>query len=191
MTELEACVLAVVCQQGPITAYQLRKRFERSPTSSWRASTGSIYPLIKRLHRQGLVQMSQVPADRRGTKMLVASRAGKARVMDWLTVLPSWIADPTEDPIRTRLLFLDLMEPDIGSKAVAEMLRMTCAAIEAMDESIASSDTSPLERIGREGARAMLSARRDWLIRVREHLAHAYAAAGDAPSALARKGRDR
>jgi DNA-binding PadR family transcriptional regulator len=173
MTELEACVLAVVCQQGPITAYQLRKRFERSPTSSWRASTGSIYPLIKRLHRQGLVQMSQVPADRRGTKMLVASRAGKARVRDWLTVLPSWIGDPTEDPIRTRLLFLDLMEPDTGSAAVAEMLRMTRAAIEAMDESIASPDTSPLERIGREGARAMLIARRDWLISVGKHLAQA------------------
>jgi DNA-binding PadR family transcriptional regulator len=187
MTELEACVLAVVCQQGPITAYQLRKRFERSPTSSWRASTGSIYPLIKRLHRQGLVRMSEVPADGRGTKLLVASEAGRARVREWLTVLPPWIGDPTEDPIRTRLLFLDLMEPDVGSAAVAEMLQVTCAAIAAMDEAIASADTSPLERIGREGARAMLVARRDWLVRVQEHLAHDYPAAGEARSAMTRK----
>jgi DNA-binding PadR family transcriptional regulator len=182
MTELEACVLAVLWQEGPITAYQLRKRFERSPTSSWRASTGSIYPLIKRLHRLGLVEMNQVAADGRGTKLLVASGTGKARVKDWLTALPSWIGDPTEDPIRTRLLFLDLMEPDVGSASVAEMLRITRAAIEAMDDSIASSDTSPLERIGREGARAMLVARRDWLIRVKEQLAHDYPAAGVAPS---------
>jgi DNA-binding PadR family transcriptional regulator len=173
MTELEACVLAVLWQQGPITAYQLRKRFERSPTSSWRASTGSIYPLIKRLHRRGLVQMSEVAADGRGTRLLLASEAGKARVTDWLTVLPSWIGDPTEDPIRTRLLFLDLMAPDIGAAAVAEMLEMTRAAVEAMDESIASPETSPLEQIGREGARAMLIARREWLIRVGKHLAQA------------------
>lgn len=171
MTELEACVLAVLCQRGPMTAYQVRKEFGHSPNSSWRASTGSIYPLIKRLHRQGLVEMRAVSADGRGTRQLVASAAGRARVKAWLTVLPPWIGDATADPIRTRFQFFDCLDRDARSSAIAEMLGLTSAAVAALDETIAPTDPASIERIALEGARAMLVARRDWLTGAKERLA--------------------
>lgn len=183
MTELEACVLALLWRQGPMTAYQVRKEFERSPTSSWRASTGSIYPLIRRLRREGLVETEAVSTDARRTTRLTASSAGQAQVGRWLAVVPPWAGDATEDPIRTRVLFLDFLDSAAASAAVADMHEATVAALARMDEFIATSRLEPLEKLAVEGARAMLVVRRDWLLEVRDFVArHRPFAAGDEES---------
>ena len=68
LTELEACVLALVAKEGPCTAYSIRKQFEESLTSTWHASTGSIYPLIRRMTERGLLARQDVESDGRGAK---------------------------------------------------------------------------------------------------------------------------
>jgi DNA-binding PadR family transcriptional regulator len=166
VTELEACVLAVICRQGPITAYQVRREFERSPASSWRASTGSIYPLIKRLRARGFVQADQALNDGRGTLRLAASDAGRAQVRDWLTVLPPWMGDITEDPIRTRFQFFTLLDASARARAAAEMFAATAEAIEKLTAFNDTLESHSLERIAHDGAMAMLRARLAWLASV-------------------------
>lgn len=171
MTELEACVLAVVWRQGPMSAYQVRREFERSPASSWRASTGSIYPLIKRLRTLGLVDVNPVPHDGRKTALLLASKEGRAQVRSWLKGAPPWLADVAEDPIRTRVQFLTLLDATTGSQVANEMLLATEAAIERLREFMTTFEIRSLERLAHEGALVMLLARLGWLKRVRSHFA--------------------
>lgn len=168
MTELEACVLALLCRDGPLTAYQVRQNFERSRASSWRASTGAVYPLIKRLHTQGLITMKSKPDDARGTKRLMATAAGRREVDAWLSDTPAWIGDITEDPIRTRVQFLTLLPAGRQRPAITRMLDATQAAIAAVD---AETHENALERLAHEGVRAMLEARAAWLKKVLKYFA--------------------
>jgi PadR family transcriptional regulator len=48
LTELESCVLGVVWQRGPCTAYTVRREH-------WSSSAGSIYPVLARLESLGLI----------------------------------------------------------------------------------------------------------------------------------------
>ena len=52
LSEIEACVLALVSVDGPATPYAIRKVFLNSPNPQWSGSAGTIYPLIGRLLRR-------------------------------------------------------------------------------------------------------------------------------------------
>ena len=174
MTELEACVLALICHDGPITAYQVRMEFERSRASSWRASTGSIYPLIKRMSAQGLVEMRPEPDDKRGAKKLVATAAGRRRAKAWLTEAPSWIGDVTEDPIRTRVHFLGLLPGPQRAEAIERMIAVTRASLAELDQGLREFDSTTQEEVERlvyQGARAALAARAAWLVKAKAFFA--------------------
>lgn len=169
MTELEACVLALLCRDGPMTAYQVRKEFERSRASTWRASTGSIYPLIKRMSARGLIAAKPERGDARGTRHLAATKAGQRKVEAWLTETPAWIGDATEDPIRTRVQFLILLPVSLRRRTIVGMAKVTEAAIAALDVYMADSNIDAIEKLAHEGARAMLEARATWLEKVLQH----------------------
>ena len=77
-----------------------RQLFQKSPTSSWRASTGSIYPLINKLVRLKLVDGERSCADRRGTRRLALTAGGRKALAGWVMQTPDWLADVTSDPIR-------------------------------------------------------------------------------------------
>ncbi len=111
LTELESCVLGAIWAQGPCSAYAVRREFAASPSSHWSASTGSIYPTIRRLEHAGLVAPVDGPSDGRGTRDLKITRAGKARLRAWIVELPDWSHRPTRDAIRTRVNFLSAL-PD-------------------------------------------------------------------------------
>jgi DNA-binding PadR family transcriptional regulator len=69
MTELKFTILAIVARDGPLSAYDIRKIFARSLTSTWSSSTGSIYPSIRRLQNIGHLASSS-PKDGRARKAL-------------------------------------------------------------------------------------------------------------------------
>lgn len=167
MTELEACVLALVARDGPLTAYQVRMEFERSRASSWRASTGSVYPMIKRLVARGLLSAELRPADGRGAAHLLATAAGRRRAQAWLTETPAWIGDVAEDPIRTRVHFLSLLPMAKRLAAIDGMAAATRASIAAIDERLKTLDRRDLDWIVFQGVRAGLAARARWLPSVR------------------------
>ena len=98
LTELEGAVLGLIEQNAPCTA-STRQLFQKSPTSSWRASTGSIYPLINKLVRLKLVDGERSCADRRGTRRLALTAGGRKALAGWVMQTPDWLADVTSDPI--------------------------------------------------------------------------------------------
>lgn len=165
VTELEACVLAVIWRDQPCTAYQIRIEFERSLASSWRASTGSIYPLVRRMTLQGLIECASVSSDRRGTRLIKTTAAGRSSVKKWLGALPDWAGDATEDPIRTRVHFLALLSERKRPVIIEQMIAATKQSLLHVDKHITAIDATKdkMEWLVHRGARAMIHARLKWL----------------------------
>lgn len=173
LTELESTVLGLVRQYGPCTAYEVMRLFQQSPTSSWRASSGSIYPLVKKLVRLGLLRARPSPGQGRKAQLLSLSTAGQAALVAWLRHMPGELGDPSSDPIRSRLLFLGELPPDERRAFVVRALDLTDHSIARLNEVIAALPADePYERFAHVGALRQLEARRDWL---RELLASAEA----------------
>jgi DNA-binding PadR family transcriptional regulator len=104
LSEIEACVLALISVDGPATPYAIRKVFVDSPSPQWSGSAGTIYTLIRsKLFLTG---------KRRGHQIsLTASGSRALRI--WLSLpIPEWVAGVPPDPLRTRVRFLNA----IGTK---------------------------------------------------------------------------
>jgi len=113
LTELESCVLGAIWMRGPCSAYAIRREFAQSNSSYWSSSSGSIYPVIRRLMALGLVSAASRPSDKRGKRDLAASAKGRRVLRDWVHDLPPWTAMPSLDPVRARMNFLAVL----GSRA--------------------------------------------------------------------------
>jgi DNA-binding PadR family transcriptional regulator len=165
MTELESCVLGLIAQLEPCTAYQIRNAFEDSLTTSWRASTGSIYPLIRKLDARGLITSVAVPKDGRGSRLLRLTEPGRDALLTWLAAQPDWLGEPSADPIRTRSHFLELLPARERRSAVVAWLKATVRNIDHAKEKLARyrDDGATVDARAHSGAVMQLEARKAWL----------------------------
>jgi DNA-binding PadR family transcriptional regulator len=107
LSEIEACVLALVAVDGPATPYAIRNVFLQSPNPQWSGSAGTIYPLIERLLRRKLIRSKVCLTGRRRGHQISLTTAGSRALRAWLSLpLPEWVAGVPPDPLRTRIRFL-------------------------------------------------------------------------------------
>lgn len=175
LTELEASVLGVVASRGPLSAYAIRADFAASPTQRWSGSAGAIYPLTKRLRGRGLLA---VEPRARGTKASTAvysiTAAGRDALVDWIVDDGSEAVAIPVDPVRTRVHFLEALEPSARVAWIARVER-------ALDEQLAAlqaeyeADAFPTarDRLIARGLLDLVEARRRWLVSVRRFFAAA------------------
>ena len=165
LTELDFCVLGVIWECGPVSAYGVRARFEASNTATWSSSAGSIYPSIRRLVRAGLAAASS-RKDERGTRHIVITTKGRERLRVWLVDLPPKIGTATADPIRTRAQFVTSVSPEERLRFLDNARAITRAALNEVEKvtklQSTGSDTM-LEYIGNLGSVFELRARLQWL----------------------------
>jgi len=131
MNDLEMSVLAVIARHGPRSAYSVREEFRASFVSTWSASTGSIYPAVRRLLEQGDIRATE-PKDRRGTRLLQAMPAGRRKLKRWISQIPLALGAPSPDPIRTRLQHSILLERNSALSAVESAILASRSSAEAM-----------------------------------------------------------
>jgi DNA-binding PadR family transcriptional regulator len=117
LSEIEACVLALIHELGPVTPYAIRKDLLDSPTPQWSGSAGTIYPLVERLLRRGLIRAkSHYTGDREGRRISLTP-VGLRAFHRWLSApMPEWVAGIPPDPLRTRVRFLGAL-PTVAQKA--------------------------------------------------------------------------
>lgn len=168
-SELENVVLAVLWLKQPCTAYVVRKAFDESISAYWSSSAGSIYPLLRRLRRAGLVATTTRPIDQRAAQLLTLTRQGAAAARNWLTPpLP----DPAEligyDPLRTRMRFLSMMKPAAADRLIDDAHEKLKAALAAVRHAMAKLPvTDVFDRLAHRNAIVTLAARLRWLQEVR------------------------
>lgn len=170
LTELDFCVLGVIWERGPLSAYRVRARFEESNTSTWSSSAGSIYPSIRRLVRAGLA-VAGSRQDERGTRHIGITGKGRERLRAWLVDLPPKIGTATADPIRTRAQFVTSVSHQDRLRFLENARAITRAALKEVEKvtKVKSSDTM-LEYIGNLGSIFELRARLQWLNHVADLL---------------------
>jgi DNA-binding PadR family transcriptional regulator len=168
-TELEGCALGMIWRQQPCTAYQIRMSFQTSPTTSWRASTGSIYPLVRKLVRIGLVSQGAIEADRRGGRLLRLTRAGEKALRRWVLSEDSWLAESIADPIRTRSHFLAMLPPANRAPTIQAWIEGTRKTLADLDRRIAEyGRLGEIEELwAHRGAQIQIAARLEWLEQIR------------------------
>lgn len=160
----ESHVLALVHKWQPTTAYFVRKALQRGLASSFSDSPGSVYPVIERLKKRGLVVATAAEADGRRTEHLTCSAEGEAAIAGWLTRIDPVDLLP-EDPWRTRVLFADILEP----AARADLYRQLRATAQAQLEELHARSAAALDHSYREaleGARLQTEGRIVWLDRL-------------------------
>lgn len=109
LTDLEAVTIAFIQRRQPCTPYQVRRSFEKSTTTQFSSSAGSIYPLMRRLSDRGYIYPVGRPSDGRGSTHYAVSAEGKRQVRHWIIGLTDASAVGMYDPIRSRLLNLSLL----------------------------------------------------------------------------------
>lgn len=117
LTELEGAAMATLAQIGPCTPYALMDRFRGSSSEFWSGSTGAIYPLVRRLAAAGLVETRKDDQGKRARELVELTHSGRKAMTAWLTDA-SAASRLGFDPLRTRLLFLELLSKTDQRKAL-------------------------------------------------------------------------
>lgn len=72
----------------PMTGYELRQSVEQTVGHFWRESYGQIYPALRALRDDGLVEVLEDAGGPRGRKVYAITEAGRDALHDWLAEPP-------------------------------------------------------------------------------------------------------
>jgi DNA-binding PadR family transcriptional regulator len=101
LSTLEFTVLGIVNKKGPCTGYSVLQEFSGSKSGYYRSGAGSIYPILKRLVKAGLLESAP-------DKRLGITPEGIAALREWFSPDD---ASCSLDSIRSRLYFLAALAP--------------------------------------------------------------------------------
>jgi DNA-binding PadR family transcriptional regulator len=165
LSPLELTVLGVVMKKGPCNGNSVLQEFTHSQTAYYSSGAGSIYPVLKRLERAGLIS-------RQGKKLQLTEGG--------LLALRQWFTDPdladdvscSLDLIRSRMYFMRILSTterlsfvDRISARLKELLIACEAKVQAYREA-----GDPFSTLAMEGAVEETKARIAWLERVKATL---------------------
>jgi DNA-binding PadR family transcriptional regulator len=173
LSELEGVSLGIIYKRQPCTAYHVRGELKEAPSSHWRASAGSVYPLLARLEAEGLVSTTTDENDGRGRKLLKVTAAGRKSLRAWVIAGadPELISSVT-DPIRSRTFFLDVLSASRKKEYVDQLIDLAEHYLSETKGRLEQGEESGdlYDYLGALGAVKVTKARLDWLRDVRERL---------------------
>jgi DNA-binding PadR family transcriptional regulator len=92
---------------GPRSGYDIKTVVDRSTRFFWAASYGQIYPELRRLEREGLVEGEQAPRGGRDRRIYNLTAAGREALVEWL--LGNTVTIELRDESLLRLFFADAL----------------------------------------------------------------------------------
>jgi DNA-binding PadR family transcriptional regulator len=161
LSDNEGSLLGLVLRRQPVTAYQLFRVYEQSPVTSFNASKGSLYPLIRRMLAAGLLEAEHKSGDGRNPASLRCTKAGEQAVRSWLKNLRTSHV-MLDDPLRTMMLSLDQLGRDEQIEWVTEAKRLVAEKM-ALVEQYSRSVQVPFQEIAHRSAMGALRAKMEWL----------------------------
>ncbi len=165
VTELEGAVLLEIGRAETCTAYRVRQQFRESPTLEWRASAGTIYPVVKRLVGRKWIKSTKQEADARSTESLSLTAKGRRALSQWVLDQCRGVS-PGQDPFRLRAPYWLQLGTRERKKVFRGLEKSICERLQLLDEHAKSTDNDG--RIRTELEIAMQKTRLDWLRRHRD-----------------------
>lgn len=155
---------------GPKTAYRVRQMFAEAPIASFSNSTGTVYPVIRRLAARGLLDARPVPDSRRGAEMLSCTEAGR-------TALKAWVLSVGKDEMvlvdnaRSKLAGFNLLTPQERVEWFDRLLAQMEEATRTLAEFTARYSDAPFAELIEDNFNSTLRSRQAWAERTRKALA--------------------
>jgi len=169
ITEHEGILLSLVLRQQPVTAYQLFRMFEQSPTTSINASKGQVYPAIRRLRERRYLDARKVAGDGRKSEALTVTAAGREAVRTWTrNIEPAHVV--LDDPLRTRILSFDVLSREEQLVWIARAKALVKQRRAIVDEYNASVSV-PYQDFAYASVVEMLRLKMEWLDELLFHVA--------------------
>lgn len=104
---------------GPRSGYAIKSIVDRSTRFFWAASYGSIYPQLRRLEEDGLIEGADSPTGARQRKIYRLTPAGRTALEDWLRGAGAgW---ELRDAGLLRVFFASALQPDEAVAAVRDL----------------------------------------------------------------------
>lgn len=120
LTDLEGAVLAEIAKRGVATSYVVARVFADSPSEYWTGSAGAVYPLTKRLAARGMLTAMADADGKRSRLDFRLTEAGR-------TAMEAWLLDGERaagmgfDPLRTRMVYLDMVPAEKRQNLLADV----------------------------------------------------------------------
>lgn len=115
---LRHALLAILTAE-PMTGYDLVKYFDGTVAHVWSAPHSQIYPELKRMERDGLVDVDVVPRGERAEKRVyIINDSGLAELKTWLNHVAGYL--PERDPYRLRAAHFELSSYEAARRQLNE-----------------------------------------------------------------------
>jgi PadR family transcriptional regulator, regulatory protein AphA len=115
---LRHALLAILTAE-PMTGYELVKYFDGTVSYLWSAPQSQIYPELRRMESDGLLDVEVVPRGQRGRKRIYAiNSVGIQELRGWLTEIATY--QPTRDPYRLRAAYFELTSYEAARRQLRE-----------------------------------------------------------------------
>ncbi|HWA83209.1 MAG TPA: PadR family transcriptional regulator [Fimbriimonadaceae bacterium] len=168
LSPLEFTVLGVLSKRGPCTAYAVMSEFAGSATSFYRSGAGSIYPLLRRLAKAGIVDVSEAG---RGDRHYSLSSRGYEELRNWFIVgVGGEDFSSSLDLLRSRTYFLKVLSPAereaFFDKAIHGLRLLLESCVAGQEEYERRGD--PFSAMAMDGAVIETRARLRWMKRCRK-----------------------
>jgi PadR family transcriptional regulator AphA len=92
---------------GPRSGYEIKATVDRSTRYFWAASYGQIYPELRRLEREGLVEGEDAPTGARRRRVHRLTASGREALVEWLRD-PEFTVELRDESL-LRLFFADAL----------------------------------------------------------------------------------
>jgi DNA-binding PadR family transcriptional regulator len=105
-TSVTPVILGLLADK-PRSGYDIKAVVDRSTRFFWAASYGQIYPELRRLEEDGLIEGEDAPSGGRSRRVYTLTDAGRQALVDWL--LGSTVTIELRDESLLRLFFADAL----------------------------------------------------------------------------------
>jgi DNA-binding PadR family transcriptional regulator len=117
---LQFAVLGVL-EARPMTGYDLTRFFESTARWVWSAPQSQIYPLLRKLHDDGLIAADeQTRGERLRRVEYTPTAAGLSALREWLSVTHD--EPPVRDPLLLQSLFFDMIDPVDADRVLSDAI---------------------------------------------------------------------
>lgn len=117
MRELKYAILGLVNRE-PITGYDITKLFSENLSKFWYAQHSQIYPELKRLVTEGLIEYTvTITGEKLEKKLYSITKNGRSHLRDWINT-DEGLPPIAKDPFRLRLYFSE----HLSKAEVAELI---------------------------------------------------------------------
>jgi len=120
-----------------LTGYDIKKEIEFSVGHFCKVSYGNLYPTLKKLTEKGLLTMREQPRGERMKKYYIATEAGRARFIEWLSAPIDFESETNH--LLLKAFFYDALPPEVSRQRLYECelyVRQGVMKLEALEKEL-------------------------------------------------------